>query len=127
MFVVKLINFQINLIIFLLYVSCSVDDSAPDVNCPENETVVIPSGSFGINYMYDEPTATDLSGTVLVLSRTHSPGYFFTTGTTTLTYVFADLTGNTAECTFNLTFVEGIQVFIMSISFRGTDIMTSLL
>ncbi len=39
--------------------------------------------------------------------RTHVPGAFFTVGTTTAVYVFSDESGKTAECSFDITIIEG--------------------
>ena len=75
--------------------------------CIDDVSRTIPIGSFGVVIDFTEPTATDNSGSVSVRSRSHSPGQFFQTGTTTVTYVFVDLSGNTAECVFNVIVIEG--------------------
>lgn len=56
---------------------------------------------------WEEPMATDLSGEVTLVSRSHAPGSFFIVGVTTVTYVFADPSGNEYECSFNITVVTG--------------------
>ena len=40
-------------------------------------------------------------------SKSHSPGAFFPPGERTVTYVFTDGAGNTAECSFTVTVREG--------------------
>ena len=57
---------------------------------------------------YAEPTATDISGTAFLVSRTNLPGEFFPVGTTTITYVFSDASGNDADpCTFTINVIAG--------------------
>ena len=70
-------------------------------------TETINIGGFGAVVNFQEPTATDNSGSVSVQSRSHSPGQFFQTGTTTVTYVFVDPSGSTANCVFNVIVIEG--------------------
>ncbi|PIK34615.1 hypothetical protein BSL78_28558 [Apostichopus japonicus] len=69
----------------------------------------IPLNGFGTTVQFREPTATDNSGTASVQSRTHSPGQFFQSGTTQVTYVFIDPSGNTAECSFNIIITEAVN------------------
>ena len=52
---------------------------------------------------FNIPTATDNSGTVRLLSASHVPLAVFNGGHTTVIYIFADLAGNTAACTFIVT------------------------
>ena len=54
-----------------------------------------------------EPTATDNSGVVNLSSRSRAPGSFFVVGSTDVTYVFVDGTGNSAACSFSVNVVEG--------------------
>lgn len=56
---------------------------------------------------FAEPTSTDNSGVVSLQQRSHAPGSFFMIGATVVTYIFVDAAGNTAECTFTITVVEG--------------------
>ncbi len=51
---------------------------------------------------WQEPTATDNSGTVTLVSRTSTPGSFFPLGTSPVTYTFEDPSGNRASTTFNV-------------------------
>ncbi|XP_071824324.1 uncharacterized protein [Apostichopus japonicus] len=83
-----------------------VDNIPPVVSCINDITREIPLNSFGVVVQFTEPTATDNSGTASVLSATQRPGQFFQTGTTTVTYIFADPSGNTADCVFDISVVE---------------------
>ncbi|PIK34618.1 putative hyalin, partial [Apostichopus japonicus] len=83
-----------------------VDNIPPVVSCISDITREIPLNSFGVVVQFTEPTATDNSGTASVLSATQRPGQFFQTGTTTVTYIFADPSGNTADCVFDISVVE---------------------
>ncbi|XP_071823795.1 uncharacterized protein [Apostichopus japonicus] len=88
-------------------ITCSqVDNIPPVVSCINDITQEIPLNSFGAVVEFTEPTATDNSGTASVLSATRRPGQFFQTGTTTVTYIFADPSGNTADCVFDIIVVE---------------------
>lgn len=57
---------------------------------------------------YDAPTAFDESGSVQIINDViFVPGSFFPLGTTPVTYVFSDPSGNTVECSFSVTLVGG--------------------
>ena len=85
----------------------SVDDIVPFVNCVEDVTSQIGLNIGGTTVSWVEPTATDNSGVVSLSSRSRAPGSFFVVGSTDVTYVFVDGTGNTAACTFRVSVVEG--------------------
>ncbi len=86
----------------------AVDDEPPIVNCIEDISTTIPLNVGGTTVSFlREPTATDNSRQVELASQTHASGDFFVTGTTTVTYVFRDPSGNTADCVFTVTVVEG--------------------
>ncbi len=87
----------------------SVDDVAPIVARAEDITVTVPSGSPGRTVNFEEPTATDNSGIVTLVSRTRQPNSFFPVGSTPVTYTFSDPAGNTASVTFNVNVIEGMQ------------------
>ncbi|PIK34617.1 hypothetical protein BSL78_28560 [Apostichopus japonicus] len=84
-----------------------VDNIPPVVSCINDITREIPLNSFGVVVQFTEPTATDNSGTASVVSVSGRPGQFFLTGTTTVTYIFADASGNAAVCSFVVIVVEG--------------------
>ena len=85
----------------------SVDDVAPVVVCLDDITNTIGLNIGGAQVNWIEPTATDNSGVVSLSSRTRAPGSFFVVGSTDVTYVFVDGSGNTATCTFAVSVVEG--------------------
>ena len=57
---------------------------------------------------WTEPTATDNSGMTPRVIRTHQPGTSFPVGTTTVTYMFMDMTGNRAQCSFGVTIGKSV-------------------
>ncbi|XP_072018428.1 uncharacterized protein [Amphiura filiformis] len=86
-----------------------VDEEAPLVFCIDDISQVIPLNAGGIEVTWNEPSATDNSGTATLSSRSHAPGEFFPTGSTQVLYVFADPSGNSATCIFvvDVTEVDG--------------------
>ena len=87
----------------------TLPDTTPPVisGCPANIVRTIALGQAGSSTSWTEPTATDDSGIVTLSSRSHQPGFLFSTGSTQVTYIFADGAGNTAICTFSVTVVTG--------------------
>ena len=88
------------------------------VRCPSDQTATYDSGRQGVSITWSEPHATDASGIVNFISRSHQPGERFTEGTTTVIYVFADASGNEAACTFDVTATEGIVYLVNSIKLQ---------
>jgi uncharacterized repeat protein (TIGR01451 family) len=95
--------------------SCSftvtVNDTTPPVvaSCPADLTVGTGQNRSTCDQVVSwvEPTATDNCGGVLpVFSRTKAPGSTFPLGTTSVTYVFKDASGNQASCSFNVTVID---------------------
>ena len=84
-----------------------MDDVAPVVLCIDDivETIGVNIGGAQISWV--EPTATDNSGVVNLLSRSRTQGQFFVVGDTDVVYRFADGAGNVAECAFVVSVVEG--------------------
>ena len=60
---------------------------------------------------FQEPTATDNSGTATLVSQTHNNAQFFIVGSTDVTYTFSDPNGNRESCIFTVTVTEGILGF----------------
>ena len=56
---------------------------------------------------FTEPSATDNSGTAILVSRSAEPGDFFTRGPTVVTYTFGDGSGNQDSCNFQILVVGG--------------------
>ncbi len=52
---------------------------------------------------WTEPTATDNSGVTPRLIQSHFPGTIFPMGITRVLYLFTDMAGNEAQCTFTIT------------------------
>ncbi|KAJ8046343.1 Hyalin [Holothuria leucospilota] len=84
-----------------------VDDSPPRVECGPDITRETPMATGGLQVNFEECTATDDSGTAILLSRSSSPGQFFPIGSTEVVYTFTDPTGNTATGSFTITVVGG--------------------
>ena len=85
----------------------SVDEVPPVIENCEDVSANIMINIGGSQVSWSEPTATDNSGIVSLQSRSHAPGQFFVVGSTPVTYVFVDGSGNTAECTFSVAVIEG--------------------
>ncbi len=97
-----------------------VDRTPPAVSGDGDQTVTIPLGSGGTSVTWNEPRVTDNSGRFTLVSRSHSPGSQFPPGTTTVTYVYSDPSGNIAIYEFDVTVDEGnlfIYLFILFIYF----------
>ncbi|XP_063960800.1 mucin-17-like [Lytechinus pictus] len=86
----------------------SIDTTPPDVTCAMNIIQSVELGTQSVPITYEEPTATDISGVVILTSQSHSPGDFFPVDqTTTVTYIFTDGAGNQADpCTFTIQIVS---------------------
>lgn len=84
----------------------SVDRIPPVINCPGlfvQETTV----TTGTVVNFPEPTATDNSGSVSLVSRVPVPGSVFTVGDTLVTYIFQDPSRNPATCRFIVSVIVG--------------------
>ncbi|XP_022107711.1 uncharacterized protein LOC110988484 isoform X2 [Acanthaster planci] len=79
-----------------------VDDIPPViVDCPSDMNVTLPLTQLGgVVVSWVEPSATDSSGVVPSVDRTHQPRQVFPEGATTVTYTFSDSSGNEAVCSF---------------------------
>ncbi|KAJ8042468.1 Hyalin [Holothuria leucospilota] len=83
-------------------------DTPPVVECGQDIVRETPIFTGGLRVNFAECTATDDSGTVILVSRSHTPGQFFAIGRTAVTYTFSDPTGNTELGTFNI-IVKGVD------------------
>ena len=86
---------------FFLF-SFTGDTTPPVIEQLEDITVTVSSGEVGAIVSWEEPSVSDDSGTVTLVSRTRTPNVFFPVGTTPVTYTYADGSGNTASMTFNV-------------------------
>ena len=87
-------------------------DTVPPVVTVTSSSITrqVELGTPGIEVTFTEPTATDSSGTVFLVSRTAAPGDFFAVGQTTVVYTFSDAAGNTATGTVTVNVVEGTSI-----------------
>ncbi|KAJ8029271.1 Hyalin [Holothuria leucospilota] len=72
------------------------------VQCPTTINLVAPQGSTSVAVTWTEPRAVDDSGLEVTTISNFNPGDQFPIGTSTVTYIFIDPSGNTAECSFQL-------------------------
>lgn len=64
---------------------------------------------------WTEPVATDnCAGTLAYATRTHVPGSTFPVGTTTVTYIFEDASGNVTSRSFNVTVVDDTKPVLIT-------------
>ena len=90
------------------YFVLAVDDIPPVISGCADVGTTIGLNIGGAVVTWTEPTATDNSGVVSLQSRTSAPGQFFVVGSTAVTYIFVDGSGNTEQCTFNVVVTEGM-------------------
>lgn len=89
---------------YCTFVVTVVDVEDPVITCPSDINVVSTTGNCGAVITYPTPTATDnCPGVVTQLTNGFPSGSTFPSGTTTVTYLATDGTGNTASCSFNVT------------------------
>jgi hypothetical protein len=81
-----------------------VDNQPPVLTCPANITANAVPGTCGSNVTFSV-TATDNCGVTNVVSMPPS-GFAFQVGTTTVTSTARDSSGNSSQCTFNVTVVD---------------------
>jgi len=85
------------------------DNEIPTIACPADISQVLPDGDCSAVINYPAPTTGDNCGiSSLTLTEGFDSGEEFPTGTTTVTYVVEDLSGNTATCSFNVTLTENV-------------------
>ena len=80
-------------------------DITPPVisNCPASARYELPFGSRFQTVSWTEPTASDNSGNIPIRLKSHSPGGPFPIGVTQVGYIFLDMAGNEASCSFTIT------------------------
>ena len=90
-------------------VSCSfdvtvVDNESPFIDCPSDITVNNDPDECGAIINYVVPTGTDnCPGSSVSMTTGMSSGSLFPIGTTTVTFMVTDASGNTATCSFDVT------------------------
>ncbi|PIK52771.1 hyalin [Apostichopus japonicus] len=90
----------------LTFTIISVDNIPPVINCPGDQTANTDISNSGVVVFFTEPTASDNSGTAILVLQTADPGDFFTVGTTPVTYTYRDPSNNQQSCTFNIVVVR---------------------
>ena len=80
----------------------SADVTPPGCGSSNDITQTIPLGTSSTPVSWTEPQATDNCGSVVQQSRSHTPGAVFGPGVTQVVYVFADGSGNTVSCSFDI-------------------------
>ena len=95
-------------------------------NCPTDITQTVTAGQTTAAVTWTPPTATDnvTPTDQITMLATHSIGQQFPVGTTAVSYIFRDLAGNEATCSFNVIvqselFVHSVQLFLMLTHFNG--------
>ena len=85
-------------------------DTVPPIstNCPRNIVEEINVGTGGATINWQAPTMTDNSGSVSLISQSHTSGALFPPGMTRVEYVYEDAAGNRAVCSFTITIIEGM-------------------
>jgi gliding motility-associated-like protein len=76
--------------------------------CPINITVNSAPAICGAIVNWTPPTITDNCSAGLVITSTHNPGDIFPVGTTVVTYTATDGSGNSVNCSFNVTIIDSI-------------------
>lgn len=84
-----------------------IDDTDPTITCPEDISVTNDPGVCGAIVTYDAPLADDNCGIdeVNLISGLPS-GDLFPIGTNTVIFEVVDISGNTAQCSFNITVTD---------------------
>ncbi len=81
-----------------------VDDSDPEITCPADIIVSNDPAVCGATVIYDPPTTSDNCGVQSVNLIAGLPsGDVFPVGSTTVTFEVEDISGNTAQCSFDVT------------------------
>jgi large repetitive protein len=90
-----------------LFGQCSPDVTDPTITCPADITVNNNPGFCGEVVTFADATASDACGTTTVTLIGGLPsGSTFPVGTTVQTFEAMDESGNTAQCSFNITVVD---------------------
>ncbi len=82
------------------------DNEPPILDCPEDIMVSTDFGRCGATVGWTIPIVVDSCGVAFITYASHTPGSTFPVGTTTVEYIAADNSGNTTDCTFDITVVD---------------------
>lgn len=86
--------------------SCSfdvtvVDNENPVITCPANINTSVPGCDGGDIVVFPDPTVSD-NCPMVTWTYSHQSEDFFDCGTTTVTAIATDMSGNTSNCSFNI-------------------------
>ena len=85
-----------------------VDTTPPSIDyCPDNIKETVEIGITTASVSWTEPTASDLSGNVILSLKSRIPRTFSTLRDTQVMYIFVDASGNEAVCEFFVSFTYG--------------------
>ncbi|XP_071815511.1 hyalin-like isoform X2 [Apostichopus japonicus] len=102
------------------------DTTNPEIiSCPNTVTREVELHSNGSYVEWTNPTAIDNSGTVNLISVTHSRGDFFPIGITKVEYLFGDSSGNSANCRIDVVVTE-VDRMVPKISHCPNDIIAGV-
>jgi gliding motility-associated-like protein len=91
-----------------------VDQDPPTITCPANMTVTNDMGICGAVVNYPAPTVTDnCMGWTVNLMGGFASGAQFPIGTTTVGLMVIDVSGNSAQCSFDVT-VEDLEAPVLA-------------
>ncbi|MBK9420371.1 MAG: HYR domain-containing protein [Flavobacteriales bacterium] len=95
---------------FCVAIVTVIDTIKPVIACPANINAPLDAGACHATANYGAPTATDnCSGTTTVRMSGPAIGTTLAPGSYTVTYRATDASGNTADCSFNITVVAGVD------------------
>jgi len=104
-----------------------IDNTLPTISCPASITLepTCPSGAIAT---YTAPVGTDnCAGSTTTRTAGLASGSVFPVGTTTVTYLVTDASGNTASCSFTVTVltpqvvIQNLQASVNASSLTGTQ------
>ncbi len=81
-----------------------IDNQGPTANCPGNQTVNVASGTCAANVSWTASASDNCPGPSVSCSP--ASGSSFGVGVTPVTCTATDASGNTANCTFNVTVID---------------------
>lgn len=71
--------------------------------CPSDIYTSAQSNVAEVPVVWRQPIVEDNYGRVMLVSTSHSPGEYFSIGSTLVTYTFVDDSYNEIKCRFNVT------------------------
>lgn len=90
--------------------SPTVDFEPPMLLCPGNIVMTVLEGITERVVEWLPPEVSDNSGTVNLVSQSGMSGGTYPVGTTTVSYIYEDASGNVATCSFDIIIITGKEV-----------------